>query len=249
MAWKSNAKSGQIMAGGYGQGNESSHLSDPTDLIIDKESDSLIICDKNNRRVVRWPRQGNSSGQTIISNIDCWGLMMDDEEFLYVSDWEKNVVRRWQIEERNGTIVSGGNGEGNHVNQLNSPGFIFVDRNHSVYVSDWKNHRVMKWMKGAREGIVVAGGEGNGNDLGQLSYPQGVVVDQLGTVYVADWGNNRVMCWPEGAKNGSIIVGGNGNGKQANQLSRPQGLSFDRQGNLYVADEGNHRVQRFDLIK
>ena len=33
-------------------------------------------------------------------------------------------------------VVAGGNGKGNHLNQLNCPTYIFVDQNHSVYVSD-----------------------------------------------------------------------------------------------------------------
>ncbi|CAF4389554.1 unnamed protein product, partial [Rotaria sp. Silwood2] len=92
--------------------------------------------------------------------------------------------------ESQGTVVAGGNGSGNRLDQLSSPAYVFVDRDHSVYVSDWDNHRVMKWVEGAKQGIVVAGGQGKGNGLTQLSYPYGVVVDQLGTVYVADAGND-----------------------------------------------------------
>ncbi|CAF4896762.1 unnamed protein product, partial [Rotaria sp. Silwood1] len=111
--------------------------------------------------------------------------------------------------ESQGTVVAGGNGSGNRLDQLSYPQYVFVDRDHSVYVSDRDNHRVMKWMEGAKQGIVVAGGQGEGNDLTQLLYPQGVVVDQLGTVYVADPGNDRIMRWPQGATQGSVIVGGN----------------------------------------
>ena len=76
-------------------------------------------------------------------------------ENLYVSDWMKDEVRRWKIGDKEGTIVAGGNGKGNNLNQLNVPTYIFVDQDYSVYVSDWfSNHRVMKWMKGAKEGIV-----------------------------------------------------------------------------------------------
>jgi hypothetical protein len=67
--------------------------------------------------------------------------------------------------ETNERIVSGGNGQGNHCNQLNDPRYIFVDEDHSVYVSDCGNHRVVKWMKGAKEGIIVAGGQGQGDSL------------------------------------------------------------------------------------
>ena len=249
LEWKWNATSGQVVAGGNKQGNEDHQLSYPTDVIVDKERDNLIICDMGNRRVVRWPRRNGTSGETIISNINCVGLTMDENGSLYIVDDEKHEVRRYRRGgESQGTVVAGGNGKGNRLDQLSYPRYVFVDRDHSVYVSEWENHRVMKWMEGAKEGIVVAGGQGSGNSLRQLSYPQGVVVDQLGTVYVADFGNARIMGWMKGGREGNIIVGGKGGGKESNQLNCPFGLSFDRHGNLYVVDCGNHRVQKFNII-
>ncbi len=245
--WKWGATSGQVIAGGNGEGSGAHQLSNPLDVIVDKERDSLIICDHSNERVVRWPRRNGTSGETIISNIDCRGLTMDENGSLYVTDWGKAEVRRYRIGESEGTVVAGGNGSGNRLDQLSSPTYVFVDRDHSVYVSDWGNARVMKWVEGTKQGIIVAGAQGQGNGLTQLSYPWGVVVDQLGTVYVAEEGNARIMRWVKGATEGSVIVGGNGGGGQSNQLNRPIGLSFDRHGNLYVVDWGNHRVQKFNI--
>ncbi|CAF1362447.1 unnamed protein product [Rotaria sp. Silwood1] len=245
--WKSDATNGKVVAGGNGQGNGAHQLNCPVDVIIDKESDSLIISDERNRRVVRWPRRNGTRGETIISNISCDGLTMDDNGCLYVVDSGKHEVRRYKIGDTKGTVVAGGNGEGYRLDQLSNPRYVFVDQDHSVYVSDWENHRVMKWEEGAKQGIVVVGGQGQGNSLTQLNLPEGVVVDQLGTVYVADCGNHRIMRWPKEATQGSVIVGGNGDGAQSNQLDDPIGLSFDRDGNLYVVDWGNHRVQKFNI--
>ena len=246
--WKSGAtSSGQVVAGGNQQGSGAHQLSNPQDVIIDKERDSLIICEYSNARVIRWPCQNGTSGEIIISNINCVGLTMDENGSLYIVDCGKHEVRRYGRGESEGTVVAGGNKNGNRLDQLSSPDYVFVDRDHSVYVSEWGNDRVMKWMEGAKQGIVVAGGQGVGNGLTQLSYPQGVIVDQLGTVYVADDGNARIMRWSKGATQGSVIVGGNGEGSQSNQLNSPMGLSFDRHGNLYVVDNGNHRVQKFNI--
>ncbi|CAF1235751.1 unnamed protein product [Rotaria sordida] len=239
---------GQVVAGGNGQGNRLDQLHEPTDVLIDKETDSLIICDWRNQRVVRWSRRsGTTQGEILIDKIACWGLAMDDQRYLYISDIDKHEVRRYQIGDNNGTFVAGGNGIGAGLNQLNVPTDIFVDQQQSVYVSDQNNHRVMKWNKGAKEGIVVAGGQGEGNALTRLSDPNGLFVDTLGTIYVADWGNDRVMRWSKGAKQGTVIVGGNGEGAGANQFHYLRGLSFDRHGNLYVADQRNNRVQRFSI--
>ncbi|CAF4202783.1 unnamed protein product [Rotaria sp. Silwood2] len=246
--WKMGDTNGQVVAGGNGEGKRLDQLNCPTDLLIDKEMDCLIICDYWNRRVVRWSRRrGTNQGEILIDNIKCGGLAMNDQRYIYISDVEKHEVRRFEIEDKNGTLVAGGNGKGAGLNQLNVPGYIFVDQQHTVYVSDRDNYRVMKWNKGAKEGIVVAGGQGEGSSLTQVWSPYGLFVDTLGTIYVADLGNNRVMRWPKGAKQGTVIVGGNGEGEGANQLKYPVGFSFDRQGNLYVVDTNNNRVQRFSI--
>ncbi|CAF5036396.1 unnamed protein product [Rotaria sp. Silwood1] len=245
--WKSGATNGTVVAGGNGKGNGAHQLNYPRDVIIDKESDSLIISDRGNNRVVRWPRQNGTEGETIISNICYVGLTMDDNGFLYVVDDGKYEVKRYKIGDTQGTVVAGGNGQGNRLDQLSIPRYVFVDRDHSVYVTEWENHRVMKWKEGATQGIIVAGGHGQGNSLTQLYHPQGVVVDQLGTVYVADCGNDRIMRWPKEATQGSVIVGGNGEGSDSDELNGPIGLSFDRHGNLYVVDYENHRVQKFEI--
>ncbi|CAF3150212.1 unnamed protein product, partial [Rotaria sp. Silwood2] len=245
--WKYNAKIGQVVAGGNERGNRMDQLNHPTNVIVDKTNDSLIICDSGNRRVVQWSRRNGKSGQTIISDIDSRGLTTDSNGDLYVSDYKRHEVRRWKIGETNGTIVAGGNGEGNRLNQLYSPIDLFVDQDYSVYVSDNENHRVMKWTKGTKEGIIVAGGQGQGNSLTQLSYPYGVIVDHLHHVYVADMDNHRIMRWSKGSKEGQIIVGGNGEGEQPNQFKYPFGLSFDRENNLYVVDERNNRIQKFEI--
>ena len=242
--WKKDATNGQAVAGVQGQGNRNGQLNYPTNVLVDKKNNCFIICDYGNRRVMRWPCENAKGGETIISDIHCWGLAIDNDEYLYVSNDQKHEVRRWKMGENVGALVAGGNGQGNRLDQLNRPYHIFVDQNQSVYVSDYGNHRVMKWVKGAREGVVVAGGQGQGNGLKQLFNPVGIVIDQLSTIYVADLRNHRVVRWLRGATEGSIFVGG-----QTNQLNHPWYLSFDRQNDLYIADFGNYRIQKFMMEK
>ncbi|CAF3797695.1 unnamed protein product [Rotaria sp. Silwood1] len=246
--WKIGDANGQVVAGGHGQGNRLDQLNCPTDVLIDRNTNSLIICDWGNRRVVRWSHHsGTTQGEILLDNIMCAALTMDDQKYLYISDTDKHEVRRYQIGDKNGTVVAGGHGQGAALNQTNFPTYLFVDQQQAVYVSDNNNHRVMKWNKGAEEGIVLAGGQGDGNALRQLCSPHGLFVDTLGTIYVADTGNHRVIRWSKGATEGQIIVGGNGYGSGANQLANPKGFFCDRHGNLYVVDCGNNRVQRFSI--
>ncbi|CAF1405465.1 unnamed protein product [Rotaria sp. Silwood1] len=248
--WKMGDTDGQVVAGGNGQGNRSDQLDRPINVVIDKKTNYLIICDQKNRRVVQWSRNsGTIQGEILIDNIDCYGLCMDDDRYLYVSDTELHEVRRYGKGDKNGTIVAGRNGKGASLNQLNWPTYIFVDQQQAVYVSDSGNNRVMKWDKGATEGSIVAGGRGRGDALTQLSDPNGLFVDKLGTIYVADSRNHRVMRWPKAANEGVVITGENGAGAEPNQLNWPRGLSYDQQGNLYVVDYYNHRVQFISIQK
>jgi len=247
--WKFGERNGEVVAGGNGKGNRIDQLNYPCSVILDQNKKSLIICDDGNGRVVRWSLENQNDRQILIEDISCVGLMMNNKGDLFVSYYERDEVKRWKKDEKQGTIVAGGNGKGDKLNQLNCPGFIFVDREDSIYVSDRNNHRVMKWLKGAKEGIVVAGGQGQGNSLKQLSNPEGLVVNENDDVFVADSHNNRVMCWPSDSKEGHVVVGGNGEGEESNQLHYPGGLVFDRANNLYVVDCGNHRIQRFDIDK
>ncbi|CAF3305228.1 unnamed protein product [Rotaria socialis] len=200
--WKNgDTANGQAIAGDKGIGNELHQLTSPTDVLMDIETDSLIICDQWNRRVVRWSRRSDTTqGEILIDNIACARLAIDEQRYLYASDVLKHEVRRYQLGEKNGTLAAGGNGKGGGLNQLSYPTYFFVDRDHSVYVSDCNNCRVMKWVEGAKEGIVVAGGQCSGSALIQLSHPNGIFVGTLGTLYVAVQGNHRVMRWTQGLK-------------------------------------------------
>lgn len=248
--WKKGDAHGRVVAGGHGRGKKLDQLAYPADVLIDKETDHLIICDRDNRRIVKWSRGSDTTqGEIVLNNIRCYGLAMDNQRYVYISDTDDHEVRRYQLGDKNGIIVAGGHGRGSGLNQLNYPSYIYVDQQQSVYISDGENHRVVKWNKGAKEGVVVAGGQGQGQGLTQLSHPRGVFVDTLGTVYVADSGNHRVMRWCKGEKQGTVIAGGNNEGEEANQFARPMGISFDSRGHLYVVDWDNHRVQRFSMEK
>ena len=47
--WKMDASHGKVIAGDQGQGNRLDQLNYPTDVLIDKETNSLFIADRWNR--------------------------------------------------------------------------------------------------------------------------------------------------------------------------------------------------------
>ena len=160
-------------------------MNEPTDVIVDQNSTSLIICDNGNRRIVRWSLENPEDREIIIEDINCWGLTMNENGDLSVSDRDNQAVKRW----RKGTIVAGGHGRGNKLNQLYNPVFIFIDREDTLYITDSDNHRVIKWRKDAKEGIVVA----DGKESNQFKHPVGLSFDAENNLYVVDQSNNRIQ--------------------------------------------------------
>jgi hypothetical protein len=68
---------------------------------------------------VSWPRRKGTHGATLVSDISCSGLAIDYQRCLYITDFEKHEVRRFQLSGENrdirtdapGVLVVGGNGE------------------------------------------------------------------------------------------------------------------------------------------
>jgi hypothetical protein len=59
--WKSGATSDQVVAGENEKENRNFQLNAPVNVTIDKENDSLIICDNRNKQVVRRSRQNGTT--------------------------------------------------------------------------------------------------------------------------------------------------------------------------------------------
>jgi sugar lactone lactonase YvrE len=97
--WKHGATSGLAVADKNGSGARIDQLCGPTDVIVDNEGEYLIIAESNNRRVVRRPRRNGTRGEIIISDISCYGLTLDNDGYLYVSDCDRHEVKRWRIED------------------------------------------------------------------------------------------------------------------------------------------------------
>lgn len=127
LAWNQNDAMVHVVAGGNGQGNCPGQLNAPTDVSIDRETDSMIIADRGNMRVVRWPLHNADKGETIISNVGCYGLTMDDRLSLYVVDHNQLEVKRYEMGQEQGTVVAGGSGPGNRLGQLQYAKYVFVD--------------------------------------------------------------------------------------------------------------------------
>ena len=249
IARKSGATTNVLVAGGNGKGEQANQLNSPTAIVVDKKTQSLIISDHDNRRIVRWPCQNATEGEILITDVLSNGLALDDEQNLYVADEERDEVRKYRPGDKEGTVVAGGNGEGNRLDQLDGPDHIYVSKDSSVYVSDQNNHRIMKWSKDAKEGIMVAGERREGVRVNCLYYPTDFFVDANETIFVIDSSAERLVQWKKGASEGVVIGGTHVQNTSWNHLSGLKNLNFDRNGTIYSTDYDAECIRRLQIIE
>ncbi|CAF1434770.1 unnamed protein product [Adineta steineri] len=97
-------------------------------------------------------------------------------------------------EKPNVITVTGGNGQGQQLNQLNFPYGIFVDEKKNIFIADYANHRIIEWKYNTKKGKIIAGGNGQGNRIDQLNEAKFVIVDQQKhSIIIADSENRRVI--------------------------------------------------------
>ncbi|CAF1565323.1 unnamed protein product, partial [Adineta steineri] len=78
-------------------------------------------------------------------------IFVDEDQSVYVSDWNNHRVMKWRKDAKEGIVVAGGCGKGVDLNQLSKPEGVIVDDLGQIYVADFGNHRVMRWCEGKEE--------------------------------------------------------------------------------------------------
>ncbi|CAF4154374.1 unnamed protein product [Adineta steineri] len=121
----------------------------------------------------------------------CYPVEMIDQTMCSpMQDYEFNRVMKWKKGAKEGSIVAGGNGIGNGLNQLVNPIGVIVDQLGQIYVADAANGRVVRWREGNDKGEIVVGGNGIGRGSNQLNHPTGLSFDIEGNLYVVDSANH-----------------------------------------------------------
>ena len=240
---------------GTGQEAGASQFNQPTDIFV--TSTFVYVLDAANYRVQQWPRNGTSgitvagmngsAGNSSSNNTFgfSYGIHVDKDGFIYVSDQPNHRVLRFPPGSASGTVVAGNGIAGAGPSQLNGAYRIFVDETKSIFIADTYNHRIQKWPSGACSGVTVAGTGTVGTTDNQLYYPVAVLVDSNQYMYISDQFNNRVHRWLVGDCVGQCLVGCTRTyGPAMYQFYYMQSVAFDSQGAMYVSDGGNHRVQK-----
>ena len=178
-------------------------------------------------------------------------LRISSSGALYIGDAYNHRIMQYPSNASSGTVVAGGNGQGNGITQLNLPFcFTFDPSSNSLLISNYGAHTIVRWVLGATSWTLIAGVTGTAGSTSKFLYgPLSVTLDYMNNIYVADSNNHRVQLFLAGQSNASTIAGVTGSsGNAANKFNLPYWTLLDSQLNLFVADTYNHRVQRFQRL-
>lgn len=258
---------------GYADGTgTAAKFNDPRAMVVDS-SGNVYVADKNNNCIRKITPQGvvttfagsNAAGYADGTGSAAqfnkpFGLAIDKDSNLYVSDQGNNRIRKITPQGVVTTIVGSGtaglmNAAGTGA-QFNGPCAIALDSNGNLYVADTMNHCIRKISS---QGIVttvagsgVAGYIDSTGTAAQFNKPVGIVVDNAGIIYVSDAGNNIIRkITQQGVVTtlAGTTVGGcvDGAGITA-QFNAPFLITVDNQGILYVADKLNNRIRQITSL-
>ncbi|CAF3735854.1 unnamed protein product [Adineta steineri] len=161
----------------------------------------------------------------------------DDNQTIYITNYNSDRVVGWKFGEKSGKIVAGGNGPGHGFNQLEDPSDVTVDKkNDLLIICDQGNKRVVQWSRQ------------NQTDP-QIIIPEikcnGVTIDNNGDIYVSEGETHSVKQFKQGETKGRIVAGGHGCGYESNQLNDPTHVFVDKQYSIYVSDYKYGRVTKW----
>jgi sugar lactone lactonase YvrE len=212
---------------------------------------------------------GDGGPATVASLYYPWGVVVDADGSLLITDSENHRIRR--VDGKSGIITTlagtgdrGYGGDGGPASSafLAHPRSLALDPSGRILIADQFNQRIRRID--AESGVIttVAGrgtvgfsGDGGPATEASLGNPHGVAVDRQGNILIADTTNHRVRHVASGsgvittiAGNGSEGYGGDGGPAVDASLDEPAGVSVDEAGNVFIADTGNQRVRRVDAV-
>ncbi|CAF0850899.1 unnamed protein product [Didymodactylos carnosus] len=170
---------------------------------------------------------GNGSGSEFTQLNGPFGLFVDENQTIYVTDRYNNRVMKWERDALSGQLVAGGKRQGTRDDQLNYPTDVVVDQDGTIYISDYGNQRVQQWSRNAQSGKTI---------ISKIT-ATGIARDNEGSLYVSEWSANIVKKWRVGETVGKVIT---------SEVNHPGLLSIDLNQSVFVADQWNHRVIKVD---
>jgi hypothetical protein len=178
----------------------------------------------------------NSAG-TYLYNItpplgpNVYGMAMDGNGELYVTDWLNSRVDGYYLTPTGATFDYSWTGQG----ALSGPDGVKIDANGNLVVADWNNSKIynLNWVD---DSILNQTGTAN------LNSPSDVTLDPSGNIYVANviaGGHGQVVKFDSGY---NYVSSFDGTGWTYQFTPSVLSVGMDSQGNLFIVDNGLDRV-------
>jgi 6-phosphogluconolactonase (cycloisomerase 2 family) len=217
---------------------------------------SVIIADQLNNRILQLWDDGMNVGNISVVGTE-WA---PNQSLLYPYDVYVDVRNNSNVYVSNygfGAVILYTNMQSNnppprvvagtHINYLDGPYGVYVDRQYNIIVASYYKSKVLFWPQNATNFIILAGLSAASNTSMGLNGPSGTAFDEYNSwLYVADYNNHRIQrysineTWP---CNGTTVAGGNGPGSGSHQLYWPSDIWLSKKnGAMYIADSGNNRI-------
>ncbi|MFY0593159.1 SMP-30/gluconolactonase/LRE family protein, partial [Roseivirga sp.] len=251
-----------------GQGTAAS-FNEPFNMVINSDGD-LFVTDQKAHNIRKITTAGlvttfagsgspgaiNGNG-TFASFNEPFGIAVDSEGNLYVTDTKNNSIRKIQP---NGEVSTfAGSGTAGAVNaqglsaSFNFPISIAIDKDDNLYVTEAANHVIRKIDKDANvttyAGIVGSAGSANGTGtMASFTQPAGIVIDASNTIYLTEYDGQRIR--KIDANQVVTTLAGTGTAGSADGIGtgasfhNPLSLALDENGTIYIAEAEGHRIRK-----
>lgn len=174
---------------------------------------------------------------------DPFGVAVDEDGNIYVSDGRGGRIHRLNEEGALETIASG----------LDMPSGVALAPDGTLIVAETGVHTISRIDLKTGSKSIIAGAPGESGEKdgagaeARFNAPVGVAVDDEGNIFVADTYNDRLRLIARDARVTTIAGGewgySDGTGAEA-RFDTPCGITIAPDGALIVADTGNHRLRR-----
>ncbi|HEV7280254.1 MAG TPA: NHL repeat-containing protein [Pirellulaceae bacterium] len=153
------------------------------------ERDRIQQFDTDGKFVRLWGGHGREPGQFVRPQ----GLLMDDDDRLWVADACNHRVQIFDIAQDPPALVDGWGSEGSAPGELRYPyGIIFL-QDGNVALAEYGNHRIQVLT---RDGKSLGTWGRAGRQQGELHQPWALCQDSLGRLHILDTYNHRVQRIP-----------------------------------------------------
>lgn len=215
-----------------------------TDIFVNADGDIYFESSLLAGRIEKWSKLSNQINFVFNFGGHCYGLFIDDNNYLYCSMLSQHKVVKVSLDNTNALVilVAGNGTSGKATRQLSSPWAIFVDHNFNLYVADTGNQRIQKFARDQINAVTLFG-----RSTSSISGPGAltdVISDGNDFLYFPDhsngiirWKNNQYSCVVDCAPRVRRSTGEN-----------YYAISLDSYGNFYLLDRHYSPLYMYNLI-